>query len=525
MSYTVLARRYRSQTFDEVVGQEPVARTLRNAIRSGRIAHAYLFCGTRGVGKTTMARILAKALNCLASDGPTDQPCCRCDSCLAIAAGEDIDVLEIDGASNNGVEHVRQLRENANYRPARSRFKIYIIDEVHMLSTSAFNALLKILEEPPSHVKFIFATTEPNKVPATIQSRCQRFDFRSLTTAEIARQLAAVLDKESIQYQQDAVLAVARSANGSMRDGLTLLDRLISVGQPLDVNLVQQYLGQPDLQLVYRLVCAIAQGQPGQALVGLDELLGYGLSELQVVDNLIDALRDLMVLKTAGADTNMVVLTAQQRELAQGIASQFDLPGLVYAITALDRIRWPIKNSETPRPLLEATIIRLAASEHFLDADLIAKRLSASIEAQPDPGPADAQKEPPRPFEMPTGQALQDRWSEVLRLVEQRLGKATAGLLAGTSIKVDGQRLTIQFPATAKVQYQMAQSNGRPQQVQRVLCEYLGSQVEVILDLQQGPANTDRQPARSAGQRILDDPIVKAVLLGLDARITGIEEQ
>ena len=183
MAYTVLARKYRSQTFDDVVGQDPIAQTLKNAIKTDRVSHAYLFSGTRGVGKTTMARILAKALNCLAVDKPTTKPCCKCDSCTAINIGEDIDVIEIDGASNNRVDEIRELRENAIYRPARSRFKIYIIDEVHMLTTSAFNALLKTLEEPPSHIKFIFATTEPNKVLATIQSRCQRFDFSNIRPA------------------------------------------------------------------------------------------------------------------------------------------------------------------------------------------------------------------------------------------------------------------------------------------------------------------------------------------------------
>ncbi|UCC22915.1 MAG: DNA polymerase III subunit gamma/tau, partial [Planctomycetota bacterium] len=191
--YTVLARKYRSQTFDEVIGQDPISQTLTNAIKTDKVAHAYLFTGTRGIGKTTMARILAKALNCLSVDAPTAKPCCKCDSCVAINIGEDIDVIEIDGASNNSVDEVRRLRENAIYRPARCRFKIYIIDEVHMLSASAFNALLKILEEPPSHVKFIFATTEPNKVIPTVQSRCQRFDFTNISPRLIAEQLKKIL--------------------------------------------------------------------------------------------------------------------------------------------------------------------------------------------------------------------------------------------------------------------------------------------------------------------------------------------
>ena len=198
MSYTVLARKYRSKSFEDVIGQEPIAQTLRNAIKTGRVAHAFLFVGTRGVGKTSMARILAKALNCHSSDAPTIDPCCKCESCMSVNIGEDIDVAEIDGASNNGVDAVRQLRENAAYRPARSRYKIYIIDEVHMLSTGAFNALLKILEEPPDHVKFIFATTEPNKVLATIQSRCQRFDFNNISPKRIAEHLKIVLEVHSL---------------------------------------------------------------------------------------------------------------------------------------------------------------------------------------------------------------------------------------------------------------------------------------------------------------------------------------
>jgi len=199
MSYTVLARRYRSQGFDDVIGQDATTQTLKNAIKCGRVAHAYLFTGTRGVGKTTMARILAKALNCLKSDEPTVKPCCKCDSCVSVNAGEDIDVIEIDGASHTGVDNIRELRQNAIYRPARARYKIYIIDEVHMLSPSAFNALLKILEEPPDHVKFIFATTEPNKILATVQSRCQRFDFNSISPAAIGKQLKSILKAEKIK--------------------------------------------------------------------------------------------------------------------------------------------------------------------------------------------------------------------------------------------------------------------------------------------------------------------------------------
>ena len=275
MAYTVLARRYRSQRFDDVVGQNAISQTLKNAINSGRVAHAYLFTGTRGVGKTTMARILAKSLNCLASDKPTTEPCLKCDSCSAVNSGEDIDVIEIDGASNRGIENIRELRQNAIYRPARARFKIYIIDEVHMLTTEAFNALLKILEEPPSHVKFIFATTEPNKVLATIQSRCQRFDFSNISPADIIAQLKKILAEEKIGFEDDCIIALARLANGSMRDALSLVDRLISAGTgKLTVALLEEFLGQANKDKIYGLVEKIGLADAGATLADVDSAVG-----------------------------------------------------------------------------------------------------------------------------------------------------------------------------------------------------------------------------------------------------------
>src|SRR5215203_651593 len=258
MAYTVLARRYRSSTFDEVVGQDHIAGTLKRAIESGRIAHAYLFCGTRGTGKTSTARILAKCLNCEKSDKPTAEPCSKCNSCQGIARGEDIDVIEIDAASNTGVDNVRDLISNAQFRPARSRFKVYIIDEVHMLSKSAFNALLKTLEEPPGHVKFILATTEPEKVLPTILSRCQRYDFRNIPTREIAGHLKDITKREKIKADEEALFLVAKAGAGSMRDSLSLLDRLLSVGErTLTTEMIEQLLGLPKAQLMFDLAQAI----------------------------------------------------------------------------------------------------------------------------------------------------------------------------------------------------------------------------------------------------------------------------
>ena len=399
--YTVLARKYRSQTFDEVIGQDPIAQTLKNAIKTDRVAHAYLFTGTRGVGKTTMARILAKALNCLAADAPTTKPCCKCDACAAINIGEDIDVIEIDGASNNSVDEVRKLRENAIYRPARCRFKIYIIDEVHMLSTSAFNALLKILEEPPTHVKFIFATTEPNKVIATVQSRCQRFDFTTINPRLIAGQLKSILEKEKIKYEDDLILPLAKMANGSMRDGLSLLDRLLSTGaEPLTAELLEEFLGSPNSEKIYNLIAKIGDSDAAGTLAAAEELISSGLGEVQIVDSLIDYMRDIMVVKSAGAESELLVLTDEQKNLASNLAQKFDTASLVYNITALEKMRWSIKNSDTPRALLEALLLRFALSEHFLNVDDLLSQLQGnSANAIKKKQPAKSLSSEPQPKE------------------------------------------------------------------------------------------------------------------------------
>ena len=378
MSYTVLARKYRSQTLDDVIGQDPVVQTIKNAIKTDRVAHAYLFSGTRGVGKTTMARILAKALNCSAFDKPTAQPCCKCESCIAVSTGEDIDVIEIDGASNNGVEEVRRLRENAVYRPAKSRFKIYIIDEVHMLSTSAFNALLKILEEPPAHVKFIFATTEPNKVLATIQSRCQRFDFRNIGPKQIATQLKFILEKEKIKYEDSLIPPLTKMANGSMRDALSLLDRLISIGiEPLNVELIEEFLGCPNSEKIYNLVAEMADSNAAGVLVGIENLISAGLNEQQIVDALAECMRDLMVVKSTSAKSELLILSDEQRTTLAKLAEKFDIAAIIYNITTIEKLKWEIKNSDTARVLIEAGFLRFALNEHFMNVDTLLSQLNA----------------------------------------------------------------------------------------------------------------------------------------------------
>jgi DNA polymerase-3 subunit gamma/tau len=491
-----------------------------------------------------VARVLAKSLNCLAFDAPTTQPCCKCDSCAAVNLGEDIDVIEIDGATNNGVEQVRELRQNAIYRPARSRFKIYIIDEVHMLSVGAFNALLKILEEPPSHVKFIFATTEPNKVIPTIQSRCQRFDFSNISPKLIAGQLKFILDQEKIKYEEDLVLLLAKMANGSMRDGLSLLDRLISTGAaPLTVGLLEQFLGCPNSEKVYNLVAEIGNSNAAGTLAAVEDLITAGLSEVQIADSLIDYMRDLMVVKSTGSDSELLTLTVEQRKLAGQLAEKFDIAGLVYNITALEKLRWTIKNSETARALLEASLLRFALSEHFLNVDTLLAQLQGGVikkkqpashditrQAAAEPAESRTDKHPDLPA-LNDLQSIRSSWQDILKVISAKLGNGTSGLLAcALPTQFEDGLLTITFPSAAEMSKRICESNGRMEQICSLLSEHCRRPVRLKFETAAGErpqaAPSPEQPKAGSlrENQIIGDAAVKTVLIGLGATITGIEE-
>ena len=315
MSYEVFARKYRPQTFDDLVGQTHVSRTLKNAVAQNRLAHAYLFVGPRGVGKTSTARILAKSLNCI--KGPTITPCGVCDNCREIAGGNSLDVIEIDGASNNSVEDVRQLRENVRYAPAKGRYKIYLIDEVHMLSPAAFNALLKTLEEPPEHVKFIFATTEPQKVLATILSRCQRFDLHRIPANLIAQHLQFIAKKEKITLEPAAAHAIARGAEGGLRDAESMLDQLVAFcGEKIAENDVLNVFGFTSEQIVSDLTGRILRGETPQAIDLLHQQSEAGKDMMRLMADLIAYLRDLLVFKAKPDALNEDVDPDVQKSLA-----------------------------------------------------------------------------------------------------------------------------------------------------------------------------------------------------------------
>jgi DNA polymerase-3 subunit gamma/tau len=377
--YVVVARRYRPQTFGELVGQQHISQALAQAIATNRVGHAYLFTGARGVGKTSAARIFAKALNCV--NGPTSTPCNQCESCLAITSGEDVDVLEIDGASNRGIDEIRQMRANVNIRPSRSRMKIYIIDEVHMLTLPAFNALLKTLEEPPEHVKFIFCTTDPNKLPITVLSRCQRFDFAGIQTDSIFQRLRQIVDAEGAQADDDALRLLARRAAGSMRDSQSLLEQLLAFGgEKVTEDDVHSMLGTAGGGQLSELAASLVQRDAATALGRFDEALRGGVDAGQLVEQLLGYFRDMMtVLVDCQADM-LLYCTSDDHDELQAAGQQMGLTTVLAVQQILDQALTRIRQSVHVRTLAELSIVRICQLE---DLDDLGQWISQLKEGSP----------------------------------------------------------------------------------------------------------------------------------------------
>lgn len=358
MSYLVLARKYRPQSFEDLVGQEHVSRTLVNAINSGRVHHAFLFTGARGVGKTSAARIFAKALNC--EQGLSPQPCQKCPSCVEITAGQGQDVFEIDGASNTGVDDIRELRENIRYLPSHSRFKLFIIDEVHMLSINAFNALLKTLEEPPAHAKFIFATTEPHKIPITILSRCQRFDFRKISLPAVTARLREIAVSEQIEISDRSLALVARRGEGSMRDSLSTLDQVLAFcGNRVADEEVQGLLGMVDRRLLLDTVEGIVDHDSRRVLDSVRRVDDLGHSFRQFCQELVESFRALVLIKVVKEPGELLETTVDELAQLQRLADQAGVEDLQRALTLLVKAEAELAGSTFPRLALEMTLVRL----------------------------------------------------------------------------------------------------------------------------------------------------------------------
>ena len=362
--YTVLARRFRPQEFDDVVGQEHVSKALRNAIRAERVAHAYLFTGARGVGKTSMARILAKALNC--PDVQDGVPCNSCEICDGISSGGDVDVMEIDGASNRRIEDVRGIRANVGVRSMRTRFKVYIIDEVHMLTREAFNALLKTLEEPPPNVKFVFCTTEPEKVPETILSRCQRFDFSTIEHKSIGQRLKEIAKAEGFEVDDEAVELIARRAQGSMRDSQSLFDQLLafSEGHVAAVD-VHRMLGTAGDELLVQLFDNMTTRRPGEVLNLLEQAHASGVRPGELLDQCVGYVRDMMVLLSGGATVPMCCVGEDRRDVVTEHGERAGLPNVMAAFQILSEARSRMFRSNFSRTLLEMALVQISLLENL----------------------------------------------------------------------------------------------------------------------------------------------------------------
>jgi DNA polymerase-3 subunit gamma/tau len=392
MSYQVIARKYRPQRFSDVVGQEHVTRTLSHAIEQKRIAHAYLFCGPRGTGKTTIARIFAKCLNC--TDGPKVEFDDQDPRCREIAEGRSLDVMEIDGASNNGVEQVRELRETCKYAPASSRFKIYIIDEVHMLSTAAFNALLKTLEEPPEHVKFMFATTDPEKVLPTILSRCQRFDLRRIPADLISKHLAAIAKTEEVTVDAAALFAIARGAEGAMRDAESTLDQLISFcGNSIQETDVLSMFGLTAQTQLLELSRGVLAGEVDHCLRQLHELATHGKDLARLVTDLLNHFRNLLIFQVSGGDLRMLeVSEAEAASLAQQ-STMADAHGLTRVMEVFADAEMRLRDAASKKILVEVTLLKAIEARRAVSLDHVLEQLrelrqAASPEVVPIPAPA-----------------------------------------------------------------------------------------------------------------------------------------
>jgi len=392
MSYIVLARKWRPQGFDDLVGQETVVKTFENAISSNKIVHAYLFSGPRGVGKTSSARILAKALNCEERAG--SGPCGKCQSCQAITDSASVDVFEIDGASNNSVDAVRELRETVKYAPSGGKYKIYIIDEVHMLSTSAFNALLKTLEEPPEHVIFIFATTEPKKIPSTILSRCQHHAFRRISKNRIKEQLKKITDSERIDIKDKALDMIAKAADGSMRDALTLLDQAYSFSDSITEQELQSLLGLPEVDIIHNLSETILTGNISETLLIIKELTDRGSDLRQLTKELVEHFRNIAIVKVSDDAGGLLEFSEDELQKYKKYASGVNIEQLTLLMSEFLRLEGEVRNAINPRYTLELGLLRTSFIKGMTSIEDVLKMISGQTGGSALPGDTEASPSP-----------------------------------------------------------------------------------------------------------------------------------
>lgn len=522
MSYMALYRKWRPDEFEEVKGQEHVVTTLKNQITHDRVGHAYLFCGTRGTGKTTVAKLFAKAVNC---EHPLEDgsPCNECAACKAISDGSSLNVIEIDAASNNGVDNIRDIREEVQYSPAEGKYKVYIIDEVHMLSIGAFNALLKTLEEPPSYVIFILATTEAHKIPITILSRCQRYDFRRISLDTIYDRLVELLKREGIEAEEKAVRYVAKAADGSMRDALSLLDQCIAfyLGQTLTYEKVLEVLGAVDVEVFNQLMRYVASNDTMKALGVIDEIVWQGRELSQFVTDFTWYMRNLLLIKASDHVNDQLDISAENLESMREVAAQVDLEALMRYIRIFSEMSGQIRYASQKRVTLELAIVKLTTPQMESNMDSILDRIRV-LEKKVEEGAVslteeqiavltggndrgkpvdiDEAEEAPvnreeilkkelTPAEIEDMKAIMDSIRQIQREPElkERIGVTTANLLREASVNVghDHKSIVLSFGKTEMGEYGYKQFNKESHRnaLKEVIGELTGKSVEITCQM------------------------------------------
>ncbi len=551
MSYLVLARKWRPQVFEDVVGQNHVVKTLQNALVNNRIAHAFLFAGQRGVGKTSVARILAKALNC--QQGPTPEPCCECVSCKAIAEGTTIDVLEIDGASNTGVDDVRELRESVKYVPAQGRYKIYIIDEVHMLSNSAFNALLKTLEEPPPHVIFMFATTEPQKIPPTVLSRCQRFDLRPISSDMLIKQLLNITLKESISISEKALGLIAREAEGSMRDAQSILDRVISyAGTQISDTDITEVLGIVDRDLLLGTSQALLDKDGEACLTMVRDLFQSGYDSRQFYQAFLEHLRNMVVVKTCKNPEQLINLLPEELEMLSAQVKGAETETLQRFFDVWLKAENEIYRSSMPQIVLEMLLLRMVYLKGLLPLDdalaklnqlekkLFTGKTVVKEKAPRQEIPAD-DSEPPQveedvslnPHENLDKGNHNQSWDGFLQFAKKEKPLLAALLEHGRLLQVEEKMLLLGFPPNS-IFMESAQDKDNAVQIKKLCEEFFGRKLKIkVTALQNGesppaPVQSPRQELNGVENNdteSLRNPLVNEALNLFNGKIVEVREE